>query len=315
MSDDVKVFSPNPDDSSFYFKSIQKGYAAVALSLPGGPMRQAVDCYRKLAENPAIADTLGSESTGETLKKHLSKLRRNARFWQKEMSGNPGQFQREYASIVKMAHDDCIPPLAAVQEAADTLHRALEDTGPAASARAVAGVSENSLKIAYAHMNKLRKVLQSFTDTMRPIFVEGSLVAGSSDDNRIEEMLARPIQKRDRNPDYEQEVMFLGLIGILESERPNVLAIMEKMPKDAETTALTEHFAMFCGTLASYAKYGIEDPKRAITLMQRDIPGCLEALRRVKQHQGESEFGLVDVLEHCIGSLQQSGPGEDRAKK
>lgn len=310
MTTDIHVHQPDPEDFSFSIKNIQKGYALIHLMARNPQMAQAIDNYRKISGSPVAAQALMPEYSSRSLARHIRDLRRAATQWKKDVAGDEGQFQRSYRQLVKAASDDCEPALAAVEEMAGMFKRALSEEGDHRTLLTIAGVEREELISNYRHLSRLRHALKNFMASIAPVHEVGNMVIGP-DTEEARRMLGRPVRRQD-NPNFENEVRFFGAIGMLGEEKEEILQELAKVNPPERAAELRSSFLRVCDALTGYATFAVEDPKRAIAAMQKDIPGCLDAIAKVQEQLGGADAGALEILSHCIGSLKRSGP--DQAK-
>lgn len=318
MGEDVTVIRPEPDDYGFTFNSIKKGYAAIGVLLEDRKgINHAIATYAAIAGHPVTAEKFSPENTADKLKEGVISLRLASGRWQKDRSEDPAELQRRYGEIVTTAYNDCAKPLACLQEAMNVIQRALvAEERHEGTSHIVAGLSHEDLVQSFTHLQRASQIIGSFAEQLRGISTHGNFAIGIENTPEAEagmvRQLARPV-RRERNPDFEKEVHFFVIDGMLIAERDNILNSLSKIKPGAHAEALRASFCEVAKCIARYAKFGIERPDAAIHQMQNDIPRCLEALQEVKKQLGETEFSALDVLMNSIESLKQSGPSRGRA--
>ena len=311
-NDDPLVYQPDPDDFSFTFRNIVKGYANIGLLLRDkAKIQDAMQCYATICGNQAAAETFQPENTAAQLKSVIPRLQRAARYWQKEPEH--ADFQRDYANLVRMAYDDVAGPLAVIDEATNVLKKHMNESSSAESTMGVAtGLSFDDLQHAYKTLDRMRSYLKGFSEPMRDIATLGNMGVGGSDDSLVDkQFLGRHVAKREKNSDRDTELLFYGIVGILSAEKETILQELAKVQPANEAESLRASFEAVTRRISEYAKFAIDDPKRAVSLLQADIPECLKAFTVVKEKLNSDEFSVIDSLLHCIRSLQLSGPNKD----
>jgi len=301
---------PQAEDEKSTFGDIFQGYGSIALLLHSEKeINQALECYRIIVDNPAAAAEFSPENTAEQLKKAMSRLRLAADYWQKEPENT--NFQKDYARLLEMACADVAGPLAVIDEAAHVIHRHLsENAKPESTMSAVSELSTKQLQKAYRTLDVIRSQLSDFARPLQLRATFGNIVTGLREENPVtKRILGRPAFVG--NPHYKQEVLFAAVIGILDSERNHILQEIAKMEPKAEAESLKQAFEGVTRHISDYAKYIIDDPKLALTLMQGYIPKCLKALEMVQNAMPEPYTGimlLVSYVEQLQGMTGRSDP-------
>jgi|GEM_PF-4631914 len=310
MSDDVTVIKPDPDDYSFTFKNIQNGYAAIEVLLRGkAKIRRAIECYAKICDHPVAAEQFSPENSAEYLKSGIRRLRRAAEHWKHDPQNN--DFQKVYAQLVGMAYTDCAGPLALIDEATNVLKKAIdEDHKPDSTMRVAMGMSDQELQQSYVVMSRIRLIIKRFADSWRDVSTIGNMVIGPNDEG-MGRMLGRPVKSQEKNEEFTREALFWGITGMLCAEKDTILSALAKVQPPAEGERLREGFLSVTDRISDYARFAIEEPKRAVALMQADIPRCLAAFGEVQKQLNGADYGTMDVLIHCVSSLRDEGPDKN----
>lgn len=311
MSDEEpQHFKPGPEDFSFTFKDIAKGYANAELLLKSkARIREAMECYGEICENPAASQRFMPENTMEQLKTNLSRLRLAARFWQKDPKNT--DFQRDYAKIAQMAYVDAADPLPVLDEVATVLKRHIEElSDPDSTMGAVTGLHIDELRRAHRTIERLQLYLHDFAEKMRKIATIGNVGIGADTDSPFaKRFLGRPI-KPINNPNFEAEANFFAISGVLHSEKDVILREIDAMQPPEEVESLRTAFVNMAQRVADYATFAIDDPERAVLMIQPEIPACLKLLKILKDKSNSDGFDTTDILIGCLEGLRPQGRGK-----
>lgn len=309
MSDEDEPLSHRhgSEDYSFSYDHIKKGYANVELLLRGkARIKEAMEIYGKICDNPAAAEAFMPENTVDRIKTHLSRLRLAARFWQKD-PGNT-DFQRDYARLAQMAYVDAADPLPVLDEVATVIKRHMQAMlDPDSSMGAVTGLSMEELERSYKTIDRIRQHLNNFSEDMRKISTIGNVGVGTKGNASAAQKFLGRVVKEEANPDFETEAMFFTISGLLHSEKDIIIEELAKVQPKEEADKLTHAFSNIAARISDYSKYAIDDPKRAVALMQADIPDCIEAFKVMKKQMNSTEYGTMDLLMECVESLRSEG--------